>query len=313
MLTGKDRLAYLQGLLTNDIAALTPGTGCYAAFLTPQGRMISDLRVVDLGDATLLDLPASTAGDVRSRLERFIFSEDVHVEDVTNAFGEIGVYGPDAARVVASILPGALDVEALDALRTYEARRTQYGTTELIVIRSDEPGIGGFDLVVARDHVSPLRDGLLRAGAAEADEEAVERVRIESGRPRFGVDMDHDTIPLEAGIEERAISRTKGCYVGQEVIIRVIDRGHGRVARRLVGLAIEGATVPSPADVIVGGEREIGRVTSAVLSPALGRPIALGYVHRDFVQPGTPVQIAHATGRLVAQVAALPFVKGASA
>ncbi len=309
MLTGRDRLTYLQGLLTNDVAVLTAGTGCYAAFLTPQGRMITDLRVVELGDAALLDVPAQTAADVRARLERFVFSEDVQVRDVTDALAEVGIYGPDAARAVASVLSGALDAVTLDALRTYEARRTSYGGADAMVIRSDEPGVRGFDLVVPREQSASIHDALTRAGAAGVDQETVEIVRIESGRPRFGADMDHDTIPLEAGIDDRAVSRTKGCYVGQEVIIRVIDRGHGRVARRLVGLAIDGATPPSPGDVIVAGEREIGRVTSAARSPALGRPIALGYVHRDFVESGTAVHIVHAGVRLNAQVAELPFVK----
>jgi folate-binding protein YgfZ len=132
-----------------------------------------------------------------------------------------------------------------------------------------------------------------------------EAVRIESGRPRFGLDMDTDTIPLEAGLEDRAISRSKGCYVGQEVIVRVQDRGHGRVAKRLVGFTFDAAAaVPSAGARIASGDREIGRVTSAVRSPALARPIALGYVHRDFVEPGTGV----AVDGVPAVVAALPFV-----
>ncbi len=130
-------------------------------------------------------------------------------------------------------------------------------------------------------------------------------MRIERGRPRFGVDMDTDTIPLEAGLEERAISRSKGCYVGQEVIVRVQDRGQGRVAKRLAGLTFDAsAPVPVVGSPIMSGDREIGRVTSAIWSPALARPIALGYVHRDFVEPGTSVVVAGAT----AVVAALPLV-----
>jgi len=135
----------------------------------------------------------------------------------------------------------------------------------------------------------------------------VETARIEAGRPRFGVDMDDDTIPLEAGLEDTAISRTKGCYVGQEVIVRVIDRGHGRVTRRLVGLTFEpDADVPTAAAHIVSGDRDVGRVTSVVWSPALSSPIALGYVHRDFVEPGTRVDV----GGMRAVVTALPFVQG---
>jgi folate-binding protein YgfZ len=122
--------------------------------------------------------------------------------------------------------------------------------------------------------------------------------------PLFHRDMDEETIPLEAGIEPRAISFTKGCYVGQEVIIRVMHRGHGRVARKLVGLAIDGDRVPAPGAAIHAGDREIGRVTSATRSPALDRPIALGYVHRDFVAAGTEVAVDGASAR----VTAVPFV-----
>jgi folate-binding protein YgfZ len=122
-------------------------------------------------------------------------------------------------------------------------------------------------------------------------EETAEVLRIESGRPRFGVDMDTDTIPLEAGIEDRAISMTKGCYVGQEVIVRVLHRGHGRVAKRLVWLDVRDAEIPAPGDLIVAKEQEIGRITSAAFSPRAGAPLALAYVQRDFLADGTPVSV----------------------
>src|SRR5204863_6844637 len=118
-----------------------------------------------------------------------------------------------------------------------------------------------------------LRDALMNAGAIPVNEETAEALRIEAGRPRFAVDMDTDTIPLEAGIEDRAISMTKGCYVGQEVIVRVLHRGHGRVAKKLVSLVMEGKSVPSRGDIIVSGEQEIGRITSAVFSPRANTPL----------------------------------------
>jgi tRNA-modifying protein YgfZ len=136
-------------------------------------------------------------------------------------------------------------------------------------------------------------------------QEDADVTRIEAGRPKFLVDMTADTIPLEAGIEDRAISLTKGCYVGQEIIIRVLHRGAGRVAKRLVGLALEpGATAPMAGAPVASGDRAIGAITSATVSPALGHAIALGYVHRDFAEPGTPVVV----GDNPARVAALPFV-----
>jgi folate-binding protein YgfZ len=133
-------------------------------------------------------------------------------------------------------------------------------------------------------------------------------VRIEAGRPVFLVDMDEHTIPLEAGLERRAISFSQGCYVGQEIIVRVTQRGGGRVARKLVGLRFQSPELPKPKDVIKVGGREIGWVTSAARSPRLGIPIALGYVHRDFTQAGTEVMVSTVSAELGAQVSELPFV-----
>jgi folate-binding protein YgfZ len=148
-------------------------------------------------------------------------------------------------------------------------------------------------------------DRIRAAGARDVSRDTADVVRIEAGVPMFLRDMAEETIPLEAGIEDRAISLTKGCYVGQEIIIRVLHRGHGRVARKLVGLTLDpGAPVPAAGAPIASGSRDIGAVTSAVDSPELGRPLALGYVHRDFVQPGTAVEI----GGIPASVAALPFI-----
>jgi hypothetical protein len=160
-------------------------------------------------------------------------------------------------------------------------------------------------VVVPVESAERLTAGMLRAGALAIDADVVEVCRVESGRPRFGLDMTDDTIPLEAGIEDRAISLTKGCYVGQEIVIRILHRGQGRVARRLVGLSLESsAAVPARGTVIRSVERVVGAVTSAVQSPALGRVIALGYVHRDFTTPGTTLSV----DGTAATVASLPFV-----
>ena len=137
----------------------------------------------------------------------------------------------------------------------------------------------------------------------------MEALRVEAGEPAFLVDMADDTIPPEAGIDSTAVSYLKGCFPGQEVLVRIRDRGHGRVARKLVGLTLDGDAAPAAGSVIVGGEKEIGHVTSAVVSPALGKPIALGYVHRDFVEPGTAVTVVSGAARLSATVTELPFIR----
>lgn len=307
-LSGRDRRSYLQGLLTNDIEALGPGMGCYAAYLTAQGRMIADMRVFELGDALLVDLAREVSASVRDRWGMFIFSEDVRIEDRSDATTQLGVYGPTAARAVADALapssgsaPGA---ERLDEMPIHACAVVDWRGEPLIVLRSDDAGVMGFDLIVPEGASGAIAEGLRSAGAVSVSAEAVDVCRVEAGRPRFGVDMTTETIPLEAGLESRAISQTKGCYVGQEVIIRVLHRGQGRVARRLVGVALESSRVPARGAVIRSGDRDVGSVTSAVLSLSLGRAIALGYVHRDFTAPGTPVTVDGAA----AEVRALPFV-----
>jgi folate-binding protein YgfZ len=311
LLTGADRRSYLQGLLTNDIAALAPGAGCYAAYLTAQGRMISDMRVFELGDAILLDLEGFVAATVRDRLSQFIFSEDVELRDLTASKTQIGIYGPAAAAAVATVFGEAAGADEpappadqLEAMPALASGRWSYRGEPVYVLRSDDVGVAGFDLVIDSSRGPDLVTGLRAAGSVDVDDATAETTRIEAGRPRFGIDMAVDTIPLEAGIEDRAISRTKGCYVGQEIIIRVLDRGHGRVARRLVGLRLSSSDVPSRGSVIRAGEREIGHVTSSTFSPRLDTAIALGYVHRDFADAGTAV----GAGDRQAVVVSTPFV-----
>jgi folate-binding protein YgfZ len=309
-LTGRDRRGYLQGLLTNDIVALEPGSGCYAALLTPQGRMITDMRVLELGDAVLLDLPREGAEPVRDRLDQFIFAEDVQVENVTERWPALGVYGPSASSIVATALARTGDASQLESLAPFGSVNWAWNASSVVVARNDDYGVPGFDLYAQKPIAQGLAASLRQAGAADLGAEALEVLRIEAGTPAFGADMNEETIPLEAGIQDRAISLTKGCYVGQEIIIRVLHRGHGRVARRLVGLSMQpGVPVPARDDRIAKEAREVGAVTSAAWSPALGRPIALGYVHRDCADVDTTVSIAHGHEALAAVVVALPFIR----
>ena len=303
VVSGADRASYLQGLLTNDVVALKSGEGCYAAYLTAQGRMISDLHVYELGDLMLLTMPGDVKETVLQKLDQLVFSEDVQLGDVTDTFAQIAVVGPGAASAVSAAL-GAVESEALAALAEHGNMRTTWAGGPAIVARVTDTGESGFDVFVDHAQVTALTTALDAAGVVEAGEATAEAIRIEAGVPAFHRDMDEDTIPLEANIESRAISFSKGCYVGQEVVIRVLHRGHGRVARKLVGLLIDGAQVPPPGAVIRSGDREIGRVTSSTRSPALERPIALGYVHRDFLEPGTQVTVEDAA----AEVTTLPFV-----
>ena len=246
-LSGADRSAGLQGLLTNDVENLREGESRYAAYLTPQGRMITDMNVIAQGGRLLLDVPASLAASLRDRLDGLIFSEDVQVTDESATLGVWTAIRKDSLDpVVGETLPA--EFTALPAV--------SFDTFEVI--------------------------------------------RIERGVPRFLADMDDDTIPLEAGIEDRAISFTKGCYVGQEVIVRVTTRGGGRVAKKLVRWIAEGAAavVPLRDARIASFDKDIGRVTSAAFSPTIDRVVGLGYVHRDFIASGTDVTVVWNDARL---------------
>ena len=301
---GGDRASYLQGLLTNDIEAVKAGAGCYAAYLTAQGRMIADLWLYELGDLILLNLAGDLRATVMARLDQFIFSEDVQLGDVSDEFAQVAVVGPLAAQVVEGLLDDAPSVR-LGALAEHGNLRNRIAGCAAIVARVTDTGEPGFDVYVERGQEAWLKDRLAAAGAVELDEESVEALRVEAGVPLFHRDMDEETIPLEAGIESRAISMTKGCYVGQEVIVRVLHRGHGRVARKLVGLTIDGEAVPAAGTSVLSGDRTVGEITSGVRSPALAGPIALAYIQRDFIAPGTVLSVNGAR----ATVAALPFVQ----
>ena len=249
--SGADRAAWLQGLLTNDVEAVRDGDTQYSAYLTPQGRMITDMNVAVRANRILLDVPAPLAAALRDKLDALIFSEDAQVTDES---GRLSVW---------------------------------------TVIRRDE-------FVTVIDETLPDE----YAGLVEINLDTFEVIRIERGVPRFLADMGEDTIPLEAGIEDRAISFTKGCYVGQEVIVRVTHRGGGRVAKKLVRWIADASAdiVPLPDSRIFSFDKDIGRVTSAAFSPNINRVVGLGYVHRGFTETGTDVTVMWNDSRIKAAV-----------
>ena len=309
-LTGADRVAWLQGLVTNDVAALQPGQGCYAAYLTPQGRMISDLRILATREALLLDVPTVARATVAARFEQFIITEDVLVEDVTARVARLGVHGPTAVQVVAK----ALDVPAavLAALAEHAHVDVEFQDAPVIVAGCHALGGPGFDVYCAAERVTDVAARLFAKGAHDITADAWDTLRIEAGLPLFGVDMDTDTIPLEAGLEANAISQTKGCYVGQEVVIRILHRGGGRVVRKLVGWtaderSADEADVPAPGTAFRVDGKDVGRITSAAWSPTLRRLVGLGYAHRDHTEPGTKLSVA-LDPPVAVTVATLPLV-----
>jgi folate-binding protein YgfZ len=298
---GSERATYLQGLLTNDIPALLPGTGCYSAWLTPQGRMLTDMDVLESGDMILLDLPAGEADATLARLDQFLFSEDVQLSALDGSLSAVRLHGPAAAGIVDRAVAG-IDAASWS---NYQLAKGRFQEGPVVVARIDQLGVPGYSIYLEPAREASLRAALSEAGAIDAGREAIDAARIEAGFPVFGLDMTTDTIPLEAGIEQRAISFSKGCYVGQEVIIRVLHRGHGRVARKLVALRLdaEGATAGAR---LFAGDKDIGWITSAAVSPSVG-PIALGYVHRDFLEAGTRVVVGAGERPVGAVVSALPL------
>jgi folate-binding protein YgfZ len=313
VVAGADRRTYLHAMLTNDIAALGPGTGCYAAYLTPQGRMIADMWVYELGDVCLLDLHPSVKDTVIGRLGQFVFSEDVKLGDVTEAFAGYGIYGPRSADAVVAAMRGGGSEGGLAAGRLRDLApsgsvRLPFLSDPAIVVATNKLGLRGLEIFCDRRLGDPLHEALVKAGAVDVGSDAFTAVRVEAGLPKFPVDMDQDTIPLEAGIEKRAISFTKGCYPGQEVVIRILHRGRGRVARKLAGLLVKDETVPARGDRLLAGDAEAGIITSAAYSPSLACPLALGYVAREYLEPGTAVTVAHGDKNLSAVVGTLPFV-----
>ncbi len=319
---GADRAEYLQGLLSNDVAGLAPGAGCYAAYLTPQGRLIADMDVFNLGDRLLLDVDAGVGPLLVARFDELIFAEDATIADWRETCVSYGVHGPAALDVAGAALDElgiACDTPAgVRDLQPHGCCRAAAEGETAVVLRTDALGVPGVAVVVPRARAAALHAALVSAGGADVDRAAAEAVRIESGRPRFPVDMDGETIPLEAGIEDRAISFTKGCYVGQEVIVRILHRGAGRVAKRLVGLTLgpagsdAGAAVPERGAAVWHGGEQVGRVTSAVASPALGQVIALGYLPRDLTGTGTRVEVDLPGGRGGGVVTSTPFVESSS-
>lgn len=305
-LTGRDRATYLQGLLTNDIPALQPGQGCYSAWLTAQGRMLTDMHVLQSEGLLLLDVPAALVDENVARLDQFIFSEDVQVASLASSLTAVWVHGPASAAVLGQVLEGGSSLAEWPA---YRHASLAWAGAPAVAARIDQLGVPGYCVYLEPSREAALRADLTARGALAVSAPAIDAARIEAGYAVFGVDMTTETIPLEAGIEGRAISLTKGCYVGQEVIIRVLHRGHGRVAKRLVAMRIEGAAPPHGARILADGAgdaRAIGSVTSTATSPRLGA-VALGYVHRDFTAPGTQVQVETDGGRAAATVTACPM------
>jgi folate-binding protein YgfZ len=282
--SGPEAAEYLQGQLTNDVEALAPATGCYAALLDRKGRMQGDMRVLRTEPGFLIETEA-VAGDALLRhLALYKVGREVEIDDRSAAVAVISVIGPAAHEVA---LSGPLAPE-------HAHREVEVAGVVCRAVATDV----GVDLICTRSEAEAVRAALLERGAEAVSEEAAEIVRVEGGRPRFGRDMGTATIPEEAGINERAVSFSKGCYIGQETVARLHYKGSPN--RRLRGLRL--ASPGSAGEPIRLGERELGTIGTAVLSPAHG-PIALAIVRRE-AEEGASVLVGDG---IEAEVVALPF------
>jgi len=306
-LAGEDRVRFLNGQVTNNIKTLSPGQGCYAALVTAKGRMESDLHVHCLEDELLLDFEPGLTSKVTERLEKYIVADDVQVVDLKPHYGLVSVQGPKAAAVAARLaLSGPLpDTEYHSALITDDA------IGELVIVARPRVVVGGFDLYVPTAALGTVMDRLVAlvqaVGGRACGWDAFEMARIEAGIPRFGQDMDETNIPLEAGLEQRAVRYNKGCYVGQEVINRIHSVGQVSKALRGLVLPVDLDPLPSRGDKLIHEGREVGYVTSSLNSATFKRPIALGYVRREINEPGTLLTLATAAGSPSVKVVAVPF------
>jgi folate-binding protein YgfZ len=308
-LLGSDRRSFLNGQVTNDVAGLREGEGCYAALVNAKGRIQSDLHAYCLPDEILLDLEPGYGPAVSARLNQYIIADDVQVADVAAQYGLLNLEGPQAANALLAILPpGALPTAPYRIVRHQDPE-----CGDLYITCHLRTGLPGFDCLVPTPALATfwarLENAVHQVGGQACGWQAIEWLRIESGISRFGQDMDETNLAPETGIGDRAIHYRKGCYIGQEVIARI--RTYGQVTRALRGLKFHEELIELPVrgDKLLSAGREVGYLTSVIRSPALQHHIGLGYVRRECNQPGTEL-VLHSSARAShpVTIVPLPFV-----
>lgn len=304
--SGGEAVKFLNGMLTNDVAGLGDGAWMHAAFPNPQGRLIAPVRVLRRGDSYLFDTEAATYERVLKYLERYTLAGDFRVHDLTNETALVTVQGARAREIVRA----ALGDETLNVERG-RVSAVKFEDVDVTLLRATHTAEDGFDIFVNAADAQRLWDALIEAGARPAGFDALEVLRVEAGLPRYGVDASEANVVLEVVDEPEAVSYTKGCYTGQEIIARIHWRGH--VAKRLAGIIFARDSEP-PADLTVRScaeGREVGRITSTVFSPRLRRQVALAVIRYDSLAPGTELKVFSGEEEFCgAHVAELPLVRG---
>jgi folate-binding protein YgfZ len=306
-LTGADRVRLLNGQVTNNVKDLRAGQGCYAALVTAKGKLESDLNIYALANELLLDFEPGYSVKVAGRLEKYVIADDVQVVDVLPHYGLLSAQGPLSEKVVRSLgLPVEIPSKPMQFATVNDAT-----LGEIYVMKQPRTGSDGFDLFVPTAALGAVMDKMIAAakevGGRACGWQALEMARLEAGLPRFGADMDETNLAPEAGIEERAISYSKGCYIGQEVIARI--RTYGQVAKALRGLRLADdlKELPVRGDKLFHDGKECGYITSAMASSSLKANIALGYVRKEANQIGTELTVKTSEGESLVKVVVMPF------
>ncbi len=298
--TGRDRQAFLQGMLSNEVKRLESGQGTEAAFLDAHGKVTALLAVYALDDRLLLELPAGLTEKTLQALDKYLISEKAYFETADETYAILAVQGPGSAALLSKLAGRTLELVPFQHVEVAIA-----GAPVRVVARR-EGGVPGFHCWTMAFHAQALWRELVGAGARPVGGEALNILRVEAGVAWYGHDVD-DTVILPETRLEQLVSYNKGCYIGQEVVARVKYRGH--VNRALSALVLEGDRVPAAGARVVAEGKDVGRITSAVQSIALGKPIALGYVRREHFAPSSAVEVHDGDAVIPARVAELPFVK----
>lgn len=293
--TGSDRTQFLQSFTTNDVKKLSSGRGCEAFVTSSQGKTLGHILIFCEADKYVLDTTPGQAAALISHFERYVITEDVQFADRTADLCDLLIAGPKSAAVLSTVTGGDSPTELLS-----HAQATIAGCS-VTVCRVEYAGPVGYFVQTLVGDAGIVAAALSGAGAVICDAAAVDAARLEAGVPLFGIDVTPENLPQEVARDDRAISFTKGCYLGQETVARIDAVGH--VNRLLVGLKLSSEELPNSGLTLLANDQQIGHVTSSVWSPRLARPLALGYVRRSNAKPGS--QLSSAAG--LAEVVKLPL------
>lgn len=305
LVSGEEAVMFLNGLVTNDMKTLAPNSWMPAAFPNVQGRLLASVRIIHRSDGFLIDTERASHPTVLNLLDRFTLAGDFRVTDLTGTTALLSVQGRNAAEVLRVTLGD--EAAAIERGKVGSVQLESGG--EATIIRATHTAEDGFDLFVDADGVEQLSRSFEKNGAQKISPDVMETLRIEAGIPRYGLDMNETTIVTETNLED-AVSFTKGCYVGQEIIVRIKHRGH--VAKKLTGIVVEEqAVIENGAKLMSVEDKEIGRVTSSTSSPRFGgRTVALGYVKYDYLAPHSGVKVPANHAVVTGEIAELPLVRG---